>query len=102
MAEGESRPKVGAALLGEGGTELSEQECLRYEEHNREYDHPGEGFAAVGSDGGDRIDTDDGADEEEQDVEPAEVPAQFSRLDGGGGGYGEPDFNGHCWGLPFG
>jgi hypothetical protein len=47
----------------------------------REDHHPGEGLAAPLRHRGDRVHADDGADEEEQDVEPAEVTLQLPPLD---------------------
>ena len=81
MPEGQPGPEVGAAFLREGGAELGEQQRLRDEEDDREDHHPGEGLAAALRDRGDRVHADDGADEEEQDVETAEVTLQLLPLD---------------------
>ncbi len=85
VPEGQPGPVVGTALLREGGAELGEQQGLRHEEDDREDHHPGEGLAAALRDRGDRVHADDGADEEEQDVEAAEVPLQLLSLDIGDG-----------------
>jgi hypothetical protein len=82
MPEGQPGPVVRAALLREGRAQLGEQQRLRHEEHHREDHHPGESLAAALCHVGDGVHADDGADQEEQDVEAAEVPPQLLPLDG--------------------
>ena len=87
VAEGQPGPEVRAAFLREGRAELGEQQRLRDEEDHREDHHPGEGLTAALGDGGDRVHADDRADEEEQDVEAAEVALQLLTFDDRGGGH---------------
>ena len=79
--EGDAHPDVGATLLREGSAQLGEQECRRDEEDHRHDHHPGERAGPLGGHGADRVDTDKGADQEEQDVEATEVLAQLRLLD---------------------
>jgi hypothetical protein len=85
VPERQPGPVVGPALLREGGTELGEQQGLRDEEDNREDHHPGEGLAAALRHRGDGVHAHDRADEEEQDVEAAEVLLQLLPFDVGDG-----------------
>ncbi len=71
--ECEPCPDVAAALLGEGGTELGRQEGVGDEEQDGQDEQPGEALGAVRGDLPERVDADDGADQEEVDVEAAEV-----------------------------
>jgi hypothetical protein len=71
---------------------LVPQPDRRHEEDDRVDHHPGEGLAAARRHRGDGIHADDGADEEEQDVEAAEVLLQLLQLlpfDIGGGQLGQ-------------
>ena len=85
VPEGQPGPVVGPAFLREGRPEFGEQQRLRDEEDDREDHHPGEGLAAALRDRGDGVHADDRADEEEQDVEAAEVPLQLLPFDVGDG-----------------
>ena len=85
VPEGQPGPEVGPAFLREGGAELGEQQGLRDEEDDREDHHPGERLAAALRDRGDGVHADDRADEEEQDVEAAEVLLQLLPFDVGDG-----------------
>ena len=67
-------------------SQLGEQQRLGDEEEGREDAHPGEGLTAALGDAGDRVNADDRADEEEENVEAPEVPAQFLSLNGRSGG----------------
>ena len=85
VAEGQPGPEVRAAFLRERRAELGEQQRLRDEEHDGEDQHPGERLAAAAGHGRDRVHADDRADQEEQDVEAAEVPLELGALRGGSG-----------------
>ena len=84
VTKGHPCPQVGPALLRECRAELGEKKRLGNEEDDRKDDHPGECFAAVRGDGGNRVDPDDGANQKEQNVELPEVAAQLAGLDRGG------------------
>jgi hypothetical protein len=57
---------------------------LRDEEHHREDHHPRARLAAALGDGGDRVHADDGADEEEENVEAAKMALQLLAFGRGG------------------
>lgn len=78
--EGTAGPDVGTALVGERGPEFGGQQSGRHEEHDGQHDEPGESLGTGRGHGADGVHSDDGAEEEEEDVEAAEVLAQFLPL----------------------
>jgi len=87
VPERQPGPQVRPALLRERGAELGEQQRLGHKEDQREDHHPGERLPAPLGDGGDRVHPDDRADQEEQDVEAAEMSLQRRTLRDGGRGH---------------
>ncbi len=74
------RPDVRATLLRERRAELCNGQRIRDEERDREEDEPREALGPLGRDDAERVDADDGADEEEVDVEAREVLLELGLL----------------------
>ncbi len=96
-AEGPAGPDVGTALFGERGPELRGQQRGGHEEHDGQHDEPGERLGTGRGHRADGVHADDGAQEEEEDVEAAEVLAQLLPLRLGRCRLGRYLANGH-WG----
>jgi hypothetical protein len=80
-------PDVRTALLGEARAELGRQQGVRDEEDQGEEGEPREALRAVAGDGSQRVESDEGAEQEEEQVEAPEVlPELRLLLDGGGCG----------------
>ena len=78
--EGHPHPDIGPALVGDGRAQLGAGQGRGDEEEDEQHHQPGEGLPAADGDGPDGVDHHHGRDEEEDGVEPAQLPAQLGPL----------------------
>ena len=72
---GHPRPDVGAALFGEGRPKFRDQQAVGDEEEDGEEDQPKKALGSFHGNLSQGVDANDRADQEEEDVEAAEVTA---------------------------
>jgi hypothetical protein len=79
-AEGQPRPDVGPALVGEGGAELGDDHPGGREEQRGHDRQPGDGLRPAASDHAEGIHDHDGGDQQADRVQPPQLPPQLGPL----------------------
>ena len=74
-APGHPGPDIGSTLFGKGRPKLRDQQAVGNEEEDGEEDQPEEALGSFDGNLPERVDANDRADQEEEDVEAAEVTA---------------------------
>ena len=86
VAEDFFGPEIDAAFAGIAMREFDDRDALRPEEEKKRDDPEPDGDAAVGGDGGNDVEIEDGDDEEQNEIAAAEGADQVRLVGLGGGG----------------